>query len=106
MASRSDVVRRFVAVSLRAWEYALAHPDEAIAALAVASADSAKPEAIAGNRIEMIDAFRLVSPAVPGMPFGTQNEADWERMQKLLVEYGAIKETRPVSQYVTNAFIR
>ena len=45
-------------------------------------------------------------PAVPGEPFGTQSEAGWEQTQRLLFEYKAIKDRRPVGQYFTNQFIK
>ena len=99
-----DLVRRFVDVTLRAWDYALKNPEEALRALENASPENARPEVKATNRVDLPEAFRLVAPAVPGKPLGTQNEADWEAMQKQLIEYHVIKEGRPVSQYMTNAF--
>jgi len=100
-----DLVRRFVAVTLRAWSYALEHPEEALAALERASPDNAKPEVMKRNRLDLPEALKFVRPAVPGKPFGMQNEAAWEKTQRLLLEYRAIKETRPVDQYLTNRFI-
>ena len=44
--------------------------------------------------------------ALPGEPFGTQSEAAWEKSQRLLVDYRAIKNTRPVGDYFTNRFIQ
>jgi len=104
--NRPDLVRRFVAVTMRAWDYALKNPEEALLALEKASVENAKPNAKARNRIGLPDAFKLVKPAVPGKPFGTQNEADWEKMQNQLIEYRVIKERRPVGQYLTNRFVQ
>jgi NitT/TauT family transport system substrate-binding protein len=106
MATRDpERVRRFVAVTLRAWEYAVKHPEEALAALAKLAPENARPQAMARNRVDAAIAFDLVRPAVPGKPFGSQSEVAWDQMQKQLVEYGVVKETRPVAQYLTNRFV-
>jgi NitT/TauT family transport system substrate-binding protein len=101
-----DLVARFVAVTMRAWDYALANPDESLAAMEKGTAEQVGPASKARFRLELPEALKWVKPAVHGKPFGTQNEADWEAMQKQLIEYGVIKESRPVSQYLTNRFIR
>jgi NitT/TauT family transport system substrate-binding protein len=101
-----DLVARFVAVTLRAWEYARQHPDEAIAAVEAASAEQREPRRAARNRVETPALFALVGPAVPGKPFGTQSETDWQAMQKQLVDYGVVKESLPVERYLTNRFVR
>jgi len=106
LRTKPDLVRRFVAVTLRAWSYALMHPEEALAALEKASPENAKPETMQRNRLELFEAFKLVRPAVPGEPFGMQSDAGWEQTQRLLFEYKAIKDRRPVGQYFTNQFIQ
>ena len=100
-----DLIRRFLAVTLRAWDYSLKHPDEALAALANNSPENAKPRVKERNRVELPEVLKLVGPAVPGKPFGTQNEADWASMQRQLIDYRVLKAGRPVSQYLTNQFI-
>jgi NitT/TauT family transport system substrate-binding protein len=100
-----DLVKRFVAVTLRAWQYSLANPEEALAALEKVSAENATPEARRRNQVDLPEVFELVKPAVAGKPYGTQSEPDWEDMQKQLVEYGIVRESRPVSYYLTNAFV-
>lgn len=101
-----DLVTRFVAATTRAWDYAARNPDEALAALEKGSAEQARPNMAARNRVEVPAALKWVRPAVPGKPFGTQSEADWEAMLKQLTQYGVIKERRPVAQYLTNDFVR
>jgi NitT/TauT family transport system substrate-binding protein len=103
--NRSDLVRRFVAVSLRAWDYARQHPDEALSALLAAAPEVARrlpKEAYAAEQKELLG---LVHPAVAGKPFGTQSERDWEAMQRQLLAYHVIKATRPIAQYLTNHFV-
>lgn len=100
-----DLIKRFLAATLRAWDYSVKHPAEALAALEKNSAENAKPRVKERNRLELPEALKLVGAAVPGKPFGTQNEADWASMQRQLVDYRVLKESRPVSQYLTNQFI-
>jgi NitT/TauT family transport system substrate-binding protein len=104
--SQPDLVARFVAATLKAWAYAVDHPDEALAALVKHAPDKFTPERRAGALTDLVDALALVKPAVAGKPFGTQSDADWERMQKQLVDYGVIKQARPVDQYLTHRFVR
>ena len=101
-----DLVKRFVAVTMRAWAYALKNPEETLWALEQASAENAAPDVKARNRVDLAEVIKLVKPAVAGKPFGTQNEGDWETMQKQLIEYRVIREGRPVGQYLTNRFIQ
>ncbi len=101
-----DLVTRFVAATMRAWGYAARNQDEALAALEKGSAEQMRPNMAASNRRELPEVLKWVAPAVPGKPFGMQNEADWEAMLKQLVRYGVIKEARPVGQYLTNDFVR
>jgi NitT/TauT family transport system substrate-binding protein len=103
---RPDLIRRFVEVSLRAWDYARRHPEEALSAYHKAVPEQAKPELVERDRTDVAVAFKLVQPAVTGMPFGVQSESDWEAMQRQLIEYGAIKQMLPVSQYLTQQFVR
>lgn len=100
-----DLIRRFLAVTLRAWDYSVKHPEEALAALENNSAENAKPRVKERNRAELPEVLRLIGPAVPGKTFGTQNEADWASMQRQLVDYRVLKASRPISQYLTNQFI-
>jgi NitT/TauT family transport system substrate-binding protein len=104
--SRPELVARFVAVTMRAWEYAQKNPEEALAAFEKATPDKSTPEMKVRNRLDLGEALKMVKPAVAGRPFGTQSEADWDAMQKQLLEYRAIKETLPVSQYLTNRFVQ
>jgi NitT/TauT family transport system substrate-binding protein len=104
--SQPDLVSRFVAATLKSWAYAVDHPDEALAALIKHVPDRFTPERRAGARTDLVEALGLVKPAVPGKPFGAQSDADWERMQKQLLDYGVIKQTRPVDQYLTHRFVR
>jgi NitT/TauT family transport system substrate-binding protein len=104
--SDTSLVKRFVAATMQAWNYALKNPEEALDALERASPENAKPGARARNRLDLAEAFKQVRPAVAGKPFGTQSDSDWEAMQKQLIEYKVIKEARPVRQYLTNDFIQ
>jgi NitT/TauT family transport system substrate-binding protein len=102
--SKPELVSRFVAVTLRSFAYAVDHPDEALAALVKNVPDKFTPERRAGARADLVESLKRVRPAVAGKPFGAQSDADWDRMQKQLVEYGVVKQTRPVDQYLTHRF--
>jgi NitT/TauT family transport system substrate-binding protein len=100
--SNPDMVKRFVAATIKSWEYAKDHQEESLAALEKASAENAKADVKVRNRLDFPEAMKLVTPAVSGKGLGMQDEQAWDTMQKQLLEYGVIKESRPVSTYFTN----
>jgi len=104
--SQPDLVSRFVAATLKSWAYAVEHPDETLAAIVKHVPETFTPERRANARADLVEALKLVKPAVAGRPLGAQSEADWERMQKQLADYGVIRQARPVDQYLTHRFVR
>ena len=102
--SKPELVSRFVAATLKSFAYAVDHPDEALAALVKNVPDKFTPERRASARVDLVESLQRVRPAVAGKPFGAQSDADWDRMQKQLVDYGVVKQTRPVDQYLTHRF--
>ena len=98
-----DVVRGFVRATLRSYQYALAHPDEAIASLKKRS-PNIKPEI----EIEKLKATAhlLDSPDTKAHGIGYSSKDKWESTQKLMLEYGGLKKAASdVSTYYTNEFL-
>ncbi len=100
-----DLVRRFVAATLKAWDYAKAHPEEALDALARHSPSNAMPARRVGNSKDFAAALRFVGPAVPGKPYGWQSADEWARSQTLLASHGVLTKTMPIDRMMTNAFV-
>jgi len=101
--SKPDVVRGFVKATLRAYRYALEHPDEAIASLAKRS-PSIKREV----EIEKLKATAplLESADTSAHGVGYSSKDKWAATQRLMLEFGGLsKAVDDVSAYYTNDFL-
>jgi NitT/TauT family transport system substrate-binding protein len=103
--NNADLVKRFIAATMKSWAYAKANPEEALDALEKHSATNAKPGRRARNRGDLATAMKFVGNAVPGQPMGFQSERDWLATQALLLKWGVVKELKPITTYFTNAYI-
>jgi NitT/TauT family transport system substrate-binding protein len=102
--TKPDLVRRFVAASLRGWADALGSPDTAFEVMA-----SAVP-ALKGKEKVLraeFDDYRpyFESPATRGKPFGWQSAEDWKLAETILAQYMDVKPQPSVDVYFTNKFI-
>ena len=101
--SKPDVVRGFVRATIRAYKYALEHPDEAIASLKKRS-PSIKPDI----EIEKLKAtgplLNSADTKVHGIGYSSKDK--WASTQKLMLEFGGLKKAaEDVSTYYTNEFL-
>ncbi|MCB2053935.1 MAG: ABC transporter substrate-binding protein [Geminicoccaceae bacterium] len=102
IAEQPDMVRRFVAGTVCAWEAAKADPEAAVeAALAV------KPDLDRQSTLDQLetDIGLLASPATEGEPIGYGAEEDWQRTLELLVEYRDLETDREAASFYTNEFL-
>ncbi len=105
LENNPDLVRRFVAATLEAWDDSRRAPEEALDALANHSPTNAAPPRRAGNSRDFANALRFVGPAVPDRPYGWQLPEAWARSQQILAEHGVLTRTVPVEQMMTNEFV-
>ena len=100
---KPGLVRGFVKATLRAYRYALQHPEEAIESLAKRS-----PSIKRDVEIEKLKATAplLESPDVKTHGIGYSSKAKWEATQRLMLEFGGLtKAVDDVSTYYTNEFL-
>jgi NitT/TauT family transport system substrate-binding protein len=97
-----DLVRRFTRATLKAWEEAINHPEEAAA--------------LGHKDFPMVDEGLLLtkfkqvpdlmhSPSTKGRPFGWMAEEDWKDTIAMLEKYAGLQNTETLSAYYTNQFI-
>jgi NitT/TauT family transport system substrate-binding protein len=101
--SNPNLVRGFVRATLKAYQYALAHPEEAIESLKKA-APNIKPEV----EVEKLKATaRLLESAdTKAHGIGWSSKDKWASAQTLMAQYGGLTKTVPdVSVYYTNEFL-
>jgi NitT/TauT family transport system substrate-binding protein len=102
IASKSDLVRRFIAATQKAWTAARQDPDAAINALL-----KAKPGLDFESQENQLvaDLPNLYSPATEGKPIGWGALSDWESTEKLLKQYGNLETEKPASAFFTNDYL-
>jgi NitT/TauT family transport system substrate-binding protein len=105
IATRPEVIRKVVQVTIRAWEYmGSGHVDEAVAAI-IKNRPDAKldPVILAGQANAYLNYFD--TPATKGKPVGWQSEEDWKQALVIMQKAGLIKSGMPVQDVYTNDFI-
>lgn len=98
-----DLVRKFVQASLRAYAYALEHPEESIKSL-VKRAENRKFEV----EVEKLKATGVLlhAPGDADGKVGMSVKERWESAQSLMKEFGGLNTTvDDVTSYYTNEFI-
>ncbi|WP_157792877.1 ABC transporter substrate-binding protein [Bordetella genomosp. 8] len=103
VASSPEVVRGFVQASIRAYQYAMDHPEEAIASLLKRS-----PSLKADVELTKLKATAplLRAKGDAKQAIGYSDKARWEETQALMAEFGGLSKTvSDVSVFYTNQFL-
>jgi ABC-type nitrate/sulfonate/bicarbonate transport system substrate-binding protein len=102
MKGQPDVVRRFVRASIRGWNHAITHPEEAVSIY-----HAGHPESdIAFNRANFQHLIPLLSgPDTERMGFGAQSAERWAHTQDTLFDLKRIEQKTDVSALFTNEFL-
>jgi NitT/TauT family transport system substrate-binding protein len=99
---KPDLVRRFVRATVKSWQYAVDHPDEAITAFVRVSD---KPKAAVAMQ-QLKTAISLLStPRTKGRPLGWMSADDWKETIAFLEEYGGVQKGLTPERIFTNAFL-
>jgi NitT/TauT family transport system substrate-binding protein len=97
-----DLIRSFVAASLRGFLYARAHPDELVAAV-TAFSPTVDPAIVL--REAELSWQSWVTPNTVGKPLGWMSDKDWEQTVEVLKAYGGVTTPLEASQLYTNDFV-
>jgi NitT/TauT family transport system substrate-binding protein len=105
LKSNPDLVKRFVRATVKAYEWSMDHPEEAIDILIAANPGDKLPKASA-LRTLVLSFGLLHSDATKDKPIGVMADEDWARAEQLLVDYADMEKTDSVSNYFTNEFVQ
>lgn len=102
ITSKPDLVRRFIAATVKSWQAAKDDPDAAINALL-----KTKPTLdFQSQKNQLVtDLPNLWSPATEGKPIGWGALSDWEATEKLLKQYGNLETDKPATVFFTNDYL-
>jgi NitT/TauT family transport system substrate-binding protein len=97
-----ELIRGFVAASLKGFLYGRAHVDE-MAAIVKKFSETAVP-AISRREAEL--SFNTwVTPSTAGRPLGWMADQDWQKTVEVLKQYGGVTTQLEASQLYTNEFV-
>jgi NitT/TauT family transport system substrate-binding protein len=97
-----DLVRRFVRATVKSWQYAIDHQDEAVAAFGKVSD---KPKASVVRQQLNTTLSLLTTSRTKGKPLGWMSPDDWRESVAYLEEYGGIPKSISPDRIFTNAFV-
>lgn len=100
--SDPELVRAFVAPSLRGFLYARANPDEAVEIIRTYA--STVDPAIARRELQL-SWQTWVTPNTRDKPLGWNSDADWSETIAVLKQYGGVSEPLTVARLMTNEFV-
>jgi NitT/TauT family transport system substrate-binding protein len=101
LKEKPDVVRKFVAATLKGWNEAIAHPEEAAQATV----------SVGGSKLTYDHELAMMKASLPlltggGSSVGAMDEAHWGSMQALLVEGKFLKSPVDLSHAFTVDFLK
>jgi NitT/TauT family transport system substrate-binding protein len=97
-----DLVKRFTRAFMKGWSYSLKHPDEALQAFLKANPSTDKVYA----ELKLPEVLKLTySVDVKANGLGHSTTADWENLQKQLIEMEIMKEKTDVLKVFSNDFL-
>jgi NitT/TauT family transport system substrate-binding protein len=99
-----DLARKFVRATVKAYEWTVAHPEEAIDILIAANPNEKIPKS-SSLRILTLSFPLLHSETTKNKPLGVMAKEDWAKAEDLLVQYQGMKRVSSPDQYFTNAFV-
>jgi NitT/TauT family transport system substrate-binding protein len=95
-----DLVRRFVAASVRSWQAALDDPEAAVDAALVVKPDLDKDSTLKQLVVDLDLLFSANSDRI-----GYAAAEDWEHTKQLLIEHRDLETDRDASSFYTNEFL-
>jgi NitT/TauT family transport system substrate-binding protein len=105
--SKPDLVKRFMAATVKAYKETEAHPDQAIASMAdIVGGSMAEDQGKAQARAVLdVTLGVLYSKANKDKKLGLNVASDWDDMLALMKKYNALETDKPASAFYTNDFL-
>lgn len=105
LTGKPDLVRRFMAATIRGFEAAVKDPDAAVEAAAAMFPTVVRPKK-AINKNELLAGLRLLAaPGTEGRPLGWTSAKNWQESFDLLKDNAGLDPKIPVTAYYTNDYL-
>jgi len=103
LQEKPEVVRRFVAASLKGLDYTLKNLDESMEIFLKATRSTELREVYRDVMLVWKESFHTANTA--GKPVGWQSDKDWEQTLEILERHGGMTGRKPAAEYFTNEFL-
>jgi NitT/TauT family transport system substrate-binding protein len=103
IAEHPDQVQAFVTASLRGWQYALEHPEEAAEMTLKYAPDLDKAAQVV--QVEEVAKLMAAGPAAQSKKLGTQSAESWANVETSLREADQLKGDESVDKAFDNSFL-
>ena len=103
LEEKPEVVRRFVAASLKGLSYTLGNMDEALDVFLRVTQGTESKEVFKDVLNVWKTSFHTANSM--GKPVGWQSEKDWEQTLTILEKFGGMTGRKPASEYFTNDYL-
>ncbi len=103
--SKPDVVHRFVEAYREAFDYVVAHPEEAANITSKAAPGYAEKKNVLLDQIQADVSSTFTSPDTKEHGLGWMTTTQWGETLKTLTDQGVLKATIPVDQVFTDAYL-
>ncbi|MGH6915570.1 MAG: ABC transporter substrate-binding protein, partial [Geminicoccales bacterium] len=103
LKNHPDVVRRFLAATMKAYAYTFANIEEAADIFLAKTGSPQTRDFVVGTLQYYKD--QLHTKATAGKPMGWMAEEDWDSMNAALEKFGGMTGRKPASAYFTNEFV-
>lgn len=104
IAKNPKVVKAFVSATIKGWEYALAHVDEAVKLTLLYKDENNKSLNYEHQKALLEKSMPFINPNT-NRKVGDMNFVDWKRTNQLLIESGVVQNKLEVSEMYTTEFI-
>ena len=100
--NRADILRRFLVAVSQAWQVAKERPDEVVDAWikVLGRGDKATYSQILKNAVSILHTKNSAAK-----PVGWMAPADWDNLQKTLIDAGELNTSIPIDRYFSNDFV-
>jgi NitT/TauT family transport system substrate-binding protein len=102
---KPDLVKRFVKAYVEAFDYVVAHPDEAVAITAKAAPGYDKKQDVLLGQLQADIASTFSSDETKSHGLGWMTKDQWAQTLQVMTEQGALKAPPPVDGVFTDAFL-
>jgi NitT/TauT family transport system substrate-binding protein len=104
LASHAETTKKFLRATVKAYEYSMQHPEEAIDILISENPGQKIPKS-SSLRVFTLSLELMHTEATRQLPLGVMAKSDWTAAENILAEYQGLKKAESADLYFTNEYL-